>query len=127
MDEMEYTELKAKLEALEAQQKEVERALASKRDKRKAELVSEFKEKLIAEGFSVAEFADAFGGRRGGRRASGAQRSYPRYVDNADSDCIYVRGPLPGWMKERMSAVGLNPANKEDRERYKQEYMHAQT
>ncbi|MBK5967600.1 MULTISPECIES: H-NS histone family protein [Thiorhodovibrio] len=126
MDEMEYTELKAKLESLEAQQKEVERALASKRDKRKAELVAEFKERITGEGFAIAEFADIFGGRRGARRSAGAQRSYPRYVDNADPDCIYVRGPLPGWMKERMSAVGLNPGNKEDRERYKQEYMHAQ-
>lgn len=127
MDEMEYTELKAKLQALEAQQKEVERALASKRDKRKAELVAEFKEQATAEGFTIAEIADAFAGRRGSRRSASAQRSYPRYVDQADSSLIYVRGPLPGWMKERMSAVGLNPANKEDRERYKQQYMRAES
>ncbi|EIC22292.1 H-NS histone family protein [Thiorhodovibrio frisius] len=124
MDEMEYTELRAKLESLEAEQKEVERVIAAKRDQRKAELISEFKQKIKEEGFNIGEIADAFAGRRTTRRAGGA-RSYPRYVDNADSSFVYVRGPLPSWMKERMAAVGLNPAEKGDRERYKQDYMHA--
>ncbi|WPL19625.1 H-NS histone family protein [Thiorhodovibrio winogradskyi] len=126
MDEMEYTELRAKLESLEAEQKEVERVLAAKRDQRKAELISEFKQRIKDEGFTVGEVADAFAGRRNSRRSGGA-RSYPRYVDNADSNFVYVRGPLPGWMKERMTAVGLNPADKGDRERYKQDYMHPES
>jgi DNA-binding protein H-NS len=124
MEEMEYTELRARLESLEAEQKEVERVLASKRDQRKAEFVNEIKEKCINEGFSNEEIADALaGGRRGSRRSSG-NRSYPRYVDNADPKNVYVRGPLPNWMKERMASVGLDSSNKADRERYKQEYMH---
>jgi DNA-binding protein H-NS len=123
MDEMEYTELKAKLESLEAEQKEVQRALSAKRDRRKSELLAEFKQRVIEEGFQVAEFADAFGGRRGGGRRASTPRSYPRYIDKGDSSRSYVRGPLPSWMKERMSAVGLNPAMKDDRERYKNDYM----
>ena len=126
MDEMEYTELRAKLESLEAEQKEVERVLAAKRDKRKAELIAEFKQRIKEEGFTIGEVTDTFLGRRGSRRSAG-ERSYPRYVDNANPEDVYVRGPLPGWMKERMSAVGLNPSDKGDRERYKQEYMHPES
>ncbi|MBK1647835.1 H-NS histone family protein [Rhabdochromatium marinum] len=121
MDDMEYTELNEKLQTLEAEQKEVKRALASKRDKRKAELIAEFKQKFIAEGFTVAEMVDTFAGRRS--RKPYTERSYSRYIDKADPDRTYARGPLPGWMKERMITVGLDPNDKGDRERYKQDYM----
>lgn len=126
MEEMEYTELKAKLESLEAEQREIERALAAKRDQRKAEIISQFKEQIAEEGFSLGEMVESLGPRRGPRKSAG-NRSYPRYVDNADPNCVYVRGPLPTWMKEKMVSVGLEPSDKDDRERYKKEYMQMQS
>lgn len=124
MEEMEYTELKAKLDSLEAEHKEIERVLLTKRSQRKAELATEFRERLLAEGFEAEEIADALVGRRG--RGKSSKRSYPQYIDNNNPNNIYVRGPLPVWMKENMASVGLDASQKSDRERYKQEYMRIQ-
>lgn len=124
MDHLDYTELRSRLESLEAEQKEVERIIANTRDQRRAELISEFKQRIKDEGFLVADFADAFGARRYTRRSFSGVRSYQRYVDNSDPECFYIRGPLPAWMRDRMRSVGLDPAVRSDRERYKQDYMH---
>lgn len=117
---MEYHELHEQLKSLEEQKAEIARALQAKRNDRKKELVAEFKARLKEEGFDFDEVCGSPG--KGRSRRSGA-RNYPVYVAKDDADCVYVRGPLPGWMKDKMSALGLNPAAKADRDRYKTDYM----
>jgi DNA-binding protein H-NS len=54
---------------------------------------------------------------------SGNVVNFPRYVDPTDPSRAYVRGVLPGWFKETMQGLGLDPASKEDREKFKAEHL----
>jgi DNA-binding protein H-NS len=49
--------------------------------------------------------------------------SYATYVDPDNPSNTYVRGVLPGWMKDQMKATGFDPKNKEDRETFKQKHL----
>ena len=55
------------------------------------------------------------------RQLSGTRQSreYTRYVDPDNADNIYVRGVLPGWMKQKMQDQGYDPGSKSDREAFK--------
>ena len=46
------------------------------------------------------------------------------YVDPANPANTYVKGALPAWLKEKIIAQGLDPKSKEDRVRFKAEYLH---
>lgn len=48
---------------------------------------------------------------------------YPRYVDPNNEANVYTRGITPPWMLEAMRGLGLDPANKDDRERFKTEQL----
>ncbi len=117
---MDYQELHAQLKSLEAQKIAVQKALQAKRADRQKQLIAEFKARLEGEGFDFAEICSSGGKKR--LRRSG-ESGYPAYVAKDDDSRVYIRGPLPGWMKEKMSAVGLNPSVKADRERFKSDYM----
>ena len=64
------------------------------------------------------------------RRAAGINKTrksgsgdYIRYIDPDNPNNVYVRGVLPGWMKEKMTALGLDPSNREDREFFKANHL----
>lgn len=118
---MEYQALQQQLKDIEARKAEIERVLQSKRTERKKELIAEFKTRLREEGFEYADICGHEDGRRT-RRQGGVTR-YPLFAVKSDPNLTYIRGPVPGWMKEKMAAIGLDPADKGDRERYKSEYM----
>ena len=46
------------------------------------------------------------------------------YVDPDNPANTYVKGALPAWLKEKIIAQGLDPKSKEDRVRFKAEYLH---
>jgi DNA-binding protein H-NS len=52
-------------------------------------------------------------------------RGYTRYVDPENPTNVYVRGVLPGWLREKMTEQGYDPARKEDREAFKATYLRA--
>ncbi len=117
---MDYQELHLQLKSLQAQKAAVEKALHAKRADRKKQLIAEFKARLAEEGFDF----EALCGADAKKRSKGStDRTYPSFVAKDDAECVYTRGPIPGWMKEKMSALGLNPKAKEDRERFKSDYM----
>lgn len=118
---MDYQALQQQLKDLEAQKAQLEQVLQAKRGERKKELVAEFKARLAEEGFDFEEICGKIDGRKG-RRAS-SSRDYPTFVLKDDSGLTYVRGPIPQWMKDKMSALGLDPGSKQDRERFKADYM----
>jgi DNA-binding protein H-NS len=114
MDHLEYHELSEKLRELDAQKADVERALAAKRNTRKKELAAEFKSRANEEGFDWEEICGI------SKRRATSGRSY---VAKDDPNCVYTRGPLPVWMKDKMAAAGLDPTSKADREQFKADYM----
>lgn len=48
---------------------------------------------------------------------------YPRFVDPNNPANVYIRGGVPTWMAEAMKGLGLDPAIKDDRERFKAEQL----
>jgi DNA-binding protein H-NS len=118
-------EIQRRLSDLENNRAALEKALEQRRQQTKKELAQEIKEMILERGHDVGEIADLLlGKRRGAAKVHSAGRSYVRYVDPANPDNVYKRGVLPRWMKEQMSANGLDPKSREDRETFKHKHLH---
>ena len=85
----------------------------------RGEFVKRFRGKIVEEGYDVASIAKSLAGRV--KRVP--QRTYKTLVDPKNTEHTYVRGVLPGWIKEQMRTLGLDPASKADREKFKAEHM----
>jgi hypothetical protein len=118
---VDYQALQQELKGLEARKAELEQAIQAQRGERKKELIAEFKARLTEEGFDFAEICGKSEGKKG-RRTSGSQSS-AALVYKGDPNLSYIRGPIPGWMTEKMSELGLDSSSKEDRDRFKAEHM----
>jgi DNA-binding protein H-NS len=116
-------EIRQRLTNMESDRVALERALDQRRQQSKKDLAAEVRDLILDRGYDVAEIAGLLGGKkRGGARAKAA-RSYSRYVDPNNPENVYVRGVLPRWMKEQMTAKGLDPSDKADRETFKAEHL----
>jgi DNA-binding protein H-NS len=80
------------------------------------------KNSVLLSGHDVEEIAELIRGRTR-RTKAGASKSYATYVDPDNAANTYVRGPLPRWMRDKMTAAGLDLSNKEDRETFKQKHL----
>ncbi len=98
----------------------VEDAIDAKKEAGKNELAEEIRQKIADSGFDVTEIVALLSGRK---RRTRSTVSYATYVDPDNAANTYVRGVLPGWMKDQMKAKGLDPSNKEDRETFKQKHL----
>lgn len=125
-DSMSLDEIQARLSNLNNDRAVLERALEHRRQQTRKELAQEIREMILSRGHDLTDILDlAANKKRAGGRVR-QTRSYARYVDPTDPDNVYVRGVLPGWMKEQMVARGLNPKVKEDRETFKEQYLQKQ-
>lgn len=130
---MEYTnlsveEIQQQLEAIEHNRSELEHALAVRRQEAKHEVVQQVRDLILNNGYELDEIIPLVQARR--RRATPAAkavasggREYTRYVDPESPDNVYVRGVLPGWMKQKMQEQGYDPGVKADREAFKAKYL----
>jgi DNA-binding protein H-NS len=119
-------ELQAQLQEIEQSKVDLEKALYQRWHEAKSELAQEIREMVTGRGYDMDEILDLVAPRR--RRAAmpkKGNRSYTRYVDPENPENVYVRGVLPKWMKEKMSAQGYDPSVKEDREAFKANYLQA--
>lgn len=122
-------ELQARRSQLEQEQADLERALDQRRHQAKQELAQQIRDLIIEGGYDVPEIMALVPGKK--RRAAAAAakkaggRQYTRYVDPQDSENVYVRGVIPGWMKQKMQEQGYDPGSKQDREAFKANYLQA--
>ena len=120
-DDLSVGEIEQQLEALAQSRTDLEQALAQRQQQAKYDLAQEVKDLIQDRGYDAAEIATLLGARR--RRSAGVKKSgsrqYTRYVDPDDPENKYVRGVLPGWMKQKMQDQGYDPSSKEDREAFK--------
>jgi len=119
-------ELKAQLEQLAEEKQMLHRALQDRRKAEKKDLAAELKQLITDRGHDVAEIADLIGGGQKKRRRSGGlsgNGSYTRYADPDNPDRIYVRGRLPSWLSQKMSANGFDPSSAEDRQQFKERHL----
>jgi DNA-binding protein H-NS len=119
-------QIRERLQEVEQNRADLEKALHQRWQEAKSELAQQIREMIDAQGYDPEEIMGMVVPRR--RRATGGKkggRSYVRYVDPQNPDNVYVRGVLPGWMKQKMAEQGYDPSVKEDREAFKANYLQA--
>lgn len=132
---MEYTnlsveEIQQQLEEIEQNKTELQRALAVRRQEAKHEVAQQVRDLILNNGYDLDEIIPLIQTRRRRSAAvaktpSSGGRDYTRYVDPENPNNIYVRGVLPGWMKQKMQEQGYDPSVKADREAFKSNYLQA--
>jgi len=125
IDSLSVDEIQQQLQELAQSQADLEHALATRQQEAKYDLAQEIKNLIQDKGYDVAEILSLMGSRR--RRSvstkKSSSRQYTRYVDPDNPKNIYVRGVLPGWMKQKMQDQGYDPSSKQDREAFKAESL----
>lgn len=116
-------EIQRQLEEAESKKSELKRMLEARRQEGKGEIVQQIKDLIENNGYDLEEIISLVSPKR--RRGSAiarklvGSRQYRRYVDPDNANNVYVRGVLPGWMKQKMKDQGYDPASKKDRESFK--------
>jgi hypothetical protein len=121
--ELSATEIQEQLAQMEADRKALETALKNKRAAELSGFVKEVRDQISERGYEVDQVIAALS--KGRRKASSDRRSgdYARYVDPENPDRGYTRGPLPKWLQEMMTASGFDPADKAQREEFKETHL----
>lgn len=118
-------QIQQQLQELAQNRADLEHALATRQQEAKYDLAHEIRDLIQDRGYDVAEILSLIGPRR--RRPIAAKRSssrqYTKYVDPDNPKNVYVRGVLPGWMKQKMQNQGYDPGSKKDREAFKAESL----
>jgi len=123
-------EIKQQLAEIESSKAELKRALEVRRQEAKTEIAQQIRDLIAQYGYELDEILPLveIKRRRGGgagRRAAAGGRQYTRYIDPENPENVYVRGVLPGWMKQKMQEQGYDPSSKSDREAFKANYLQA--
>ena len=122
-EELTSEQIKSQLEQIEADRKKLETALKQRRTLELSDFAKEIGERITERGFHVDEVVSLLAKRK--KTASKRTRSaeYVRYVDPENPGHSYSRGPLPGWLREKMEAAGYDPADKAQREEFKSSHL----
>lgn len=117
-------EIQRQLAEAESKKTELRRLLEVRREEGKDDVVQQIRDLIENNGYDYDEIIPLVVPKR--RRAGAVvvrklvgDRQYKRYVDPDNPENIYVRGVLPGWMKQKMQDQGYDPSSKEDREAFK--------
>ena len=130
---MEYTnlsveEIRQQLAQIEQSKADLEVALERRRQEAKTQVAQQVRDLIVDNGYDINEIMPLVAVRRR-RGAATAKKSgstqYTRYADPQNPEHIYVRGVIPGWMKQRMQEQGYDPSSKQDREAFKANYLTA--
>lgn len=126
IDNLSVDEIQAQLDELAQSQADLEEALEQRQQQAKYDLAQEIKDLIQERGYDLSEIAGLLGARR--RRSGTAKktgsRQYTKYVDPDNESNVYVRGVIPGWMKQKMLDQGYDPSSKPDREAFKASSLH---
>lgn len=122
-------ELQQRRNQLELEQANLERALEQRRQQAKHDLAQQIRDLIAEGGYEVSDIMALVAGRKRRNAAAPAPkqagRQYTRYVDPENPENVYVRGVIPGWMKQKMQEQGYDPGSKQDREAFKANYLQA--
>jgi len=119
-------EIQRQLQNLQQSQADLERVLEVRRQEEKHEVAQEVKDLILRRGYELNQILPLLTTRR--RRTSQGKasgRPYTQYVDPENPKNVYVRGVIPGWMKQKMQEKGYDPSSKEHRDAFKAECLKA--
>ena len=126
LDNLSVDEIQQQLDELAQSQADLEAALEQRQQQAKYDLAQEIKDLVQERGYDLSEIVGLLGARRrrsGGGKKAGS-RQYTKYVDPDNAENVYVRGVIPGWMKQKMLDQGYDPSSKQDREVFKANSLH---
>lgn len=106
----EITALQAELEATDARRAELEFALKEARVAGRQALAAQVRDLILDAGFAVDDIV---------RNICDGKR----YALKGAPGLVYGRGRAPEWLKIAMEAVGMDPANKVDRAKFRDQHM----
>lgn len=112
-------ELIERLNEIKAEEAELEAALAQAKIEMKSSIVEQIRDLLAENGFTADEILPLVAPAEPAKPA----RNFPTWALKSDQTKTYTRGVLPGWMKDAMAAVGLDPRMGADRITFKDAYM----
>lgn len=126
LNQLSLDQIREKLQEVEQSRADLEKALNQRWQEQKSDLAQQIRDMIEAQGYDYEEIMGMVVPRRR-RGATGKKggRSYVRYVDPQNPENVYVRGVLPGWMKQKMIEQGYDPSVKDDREAFKTNYLQA--
>jgi len=126
LNQLSLDQIREKLQEVEQSRADLEKALNQRWQEQKSDLAQQIRDMIEAQGYDYEEIMGMVvpRGRRGATGKKGG-RSYVRYVDPQNPENVYVRGVLPGWMKQKMIEQGYDPSVKDDREAFKTNYLQA--
>jgi DNA-binding protein H-NS len=114
-------QLLEELQEIDARQAALAEQVQATRDEALSALAATFDEALASEGFSRQDLSVLWGFVRQ-KRAK--ERQMVRYVLSSDSEKAFsFRGPTPGWMKDAMTAEGMDPDVQAQRLLFRDRYM----
>jgi len=112
-------EIIERLNEIDAEKAELEAALAQAKVEMKFSIVEQIRDLLEENGYTADEILPLVAPPEPVKPA----RVFSTWAMKDDPGKVYSRGVLPGWMKDAMAAVGLDPRMGEDRTKFKSEYM----
>lgn len=112
-------EIRRQLEEAESRKAELNRMLETRREQGKEGVIDQIRNLIESNGYDYEEIVPQITPKKKRGKKSVSSREYTRYVDPENAANVYVRGVLPGWMKDKMRAQGYDPSSKEDREAFK--------
>lgn len=122
-------EIQQQLQEIEQSRAELERALSARRQEARHGVVQQIRDLIAQNGYELDEILPLLAPRRrrgaAQARPTPSGREYTRYVDPENPENVYVRGVLPGWMKQKMQEQGYDSSSKTDRESFKANYLRA--
>lgn len=126
--------MKEHLHAIREQEAQILEQIEAQRETARTELVELITKQIADHGFEPLEIVKAVvpdlekrlkpKAKAKTAKASKAGRAPTKIlIDPENPENTYTRGPAPAWMKERLQALGLDPANKEHVKQFKTEVL----
>ncbi|NBC46918.1 MAG: H-NS histone family protein [Gammaproteobacteria bacterium] len=123
-EQLSADELKAHLENLDAEKQALARALEARQQQEKRELADQIKGMITERGYDAEEITGlVLGRKRRNGKAADTSAGYARYADPDNPNNTYLRGRLPNWLVEKMSANGYDPRSAEHRAQFKEQHL----
>ncbi len=131
-ERMSPAEIQQHLAAIEQQRVNALQALNQAKEQARQDLAEVIKDMIAERGYTLDDIVPLLTAKR--RRSStrrhkaqepavaaAPQGAY--YVDPENTANVYVKGAIPGWMKQKMLSQGLDPKDKTDRNSFKANYL----
>ena len=124
--------LREHLAAIESQKAEIEAQVEAQKESAKAELLEYFKDQIDACGFDPEEIALAIAPKltravkKVVKKATRKQGVVKTYYNPANPDETYSKGPAPAWLKDMMTAAGIDITDKAAVKAFKETHLAVQ-